>query len=191
MWFSIALICSAVGSMINSFQISRHNERIKHLEVRIKALEGLSSDDTSLTQSTKALQPESPWGSFLDGLREIGDYFQRPRSREATPPTRLHPRHTSGHSASPLQSKEATRQVPIPQPDSATSVAQLFVAIRAKEDRQAAGQWTDPQVERAVQAATEALVDRKLNETEIVQRVDAALKALEYHAAGWDNVQKR
>lgn len=191
MWFSIALICSAVGSMINSFQISQHNQRIKHLEARIKAIEGLSSDDTSLTQSTKALQPESPWDSFLDGLREIGDYLRRPKSTGAKPPARLHPRHGSGHSASPLQSKETSRQVPTPQPDSATSIAQLFVAIRAKEGRQAAGQWTDPQVERAVQAATEALVDRKLNETEIVQRVDAALKALEYDAAGWDNVQKQ
>lgn len=188
MWFSIALICSAVGSMINSFQISRHNERIKHLEARIKALEGLSSDDTSPTQSTKALQPENPWDSFLDGLRQIGDYLQRLKSIRAKPPARLHPHHASGHSASPLQSKETSRQVPTPQPDSATSVAQLFVAIRAKEGRQAAGQWT---VERAVQAATEALADRKLNETEIIQCVDVALKALEYHAAGWDNVQKQ
>lgn len=191
MWFSIALICSAVGSIINSFQISQHNERIKHLEARIKALEGSPSDNRALTQSSEPLQPESPWISFLDGLREIGDYLQRPRARGATPPTRLHPRHASGHSTSPRQSKETTRQGPTPQPDSATSVAQLFAAIRAKEGRQAAGQWTDPQVEQAVQIATEALVDRNLNETEIVQRVDAALKALEYHAAGWDNVQKQ
>lgn len=191
MWFSIALICSAVGSLINSFQISLHSERIKRLEARIKALERLSSDNTSLTQSTEPLQPENPWDSFLDGLREIGDRLQRPRSRGAAPPTRPHPRHESGDSALPLQPKETTRQVPTLQSDSATNIAQLFVAIRAKEGRQAAGQWTDPQVERAVQAATEALVDRKLNETEIVQRVDAALKALEYHAAGWDNVQKR
>lgn len=166
--------------------------QMRDIRKRIAVLEALLQKNGSLPQNYEPPQPKGAWGSYLDGLREIGDYLQLSRSKgAASSPASIQPRRATEHPATPRQSEEADGQTRATQPGSATSIAQLFAAIRAKEDRQAAGQWSDPQVEQAVQAATEALVDRNLNETEIVQRVDAALEALEYHAAGWNNVRKK
>ena len=174
------------------FALTGVGPQMRDIRKRIAVLEALLRKNGSLPQNYEPPQPKGAWGSYLDGLREVGDYLQLSRSKgAASSPASIHPRRVTERPATLPQSEEADVQTQAAQPGSAASIAQLFAAIRAKEGRQAAGQWTDPQVERAVQAATEALVDRNLNETEIVQRVDAALKALEYHATGWDNVQKK
>lgn len=144
---------------------------------RIQALEASLRRDGSLPQDYAPPPDKGPLIALLEALQRSGDTVA-PRERNA--PVHRHARL-----------EKPGGQPPAAQSDSGTKVAQLFAAIRAKERRQAAGQWTDPQVERTVQAATESLSDRDLNEAEIARRVDAALKALEYHAAGWNNVQKK
>lgn len=144
---------------------------------RIEALEASLRSDGSLPQDYTPPPDKGPWIAMLEALQRSGDTSIHP---ERTPSVQRHTRLENPGGQSPAA-----------QPGPATNVAQLFAAIRAKERRQAAGQWTDPQVERAVQTATEALSDRNLDEAEIARRVDAALKALEYHAAGWNNVQKK
>lgn len=181
------LLLSLIG-----FALTGVGPQMRDIRKRIAVLEELLRKNGSLPQNYEPPQSKGAWGSYLDGLREVGDYLQLSRSKgAASSPASIQPRHVTEYSAALPQSEEADVQTQAAQSGSATSIAQLFAAIRAKEGRRAAGQWTDPQVEQAVQVATEALVDRNLNETEIVQRVDAALKALEYHATGWDNVQKQ
>lgn len=143
---------------------------------RIEALEASLRSDGSLPQDYEPPPDKGPWIALLEALQRSGDTVVH---RERNPSVHRH-----------AGLEKPGGQAPAAQSDSGAKVAQLFAAIRAKERRQAAGQWTDPQVERAAQAATEALSDRDLDETEIARRVDAALKALEYHADGWDNVQK-
>lgn len=173
------------------FVLAGVGPQMRDIRKRIAVLEALLRKNGSLPQNYEPPQPKGAWGSYLDGLREVGDYLQLFRSKGASSSAGIQPRRVTEQPATLPQSEEADVQTRATQPGAATSIAQLFAAVRAKERRQAAGQWTDPQVERAVQAATEALSDRDLDEAEIARRVDAALKALEYHAAGWNNVQKK
>ena len=205
-WLLILAIYGAVSGTRNTFSIGRQGEQIEHLKARLREIEPQLNDNASRSRDAESSQtieklppskqqspqPNPAPPTFESSVERVYDVIRRAikgrprdedlaRQRDEDPQVTERPHHVPNQPAAQAESSQSTSQA---------GIEKFFAAVLEKNQRQAAGQWQDPQVDRAVRMVMDAL-DEHASDSELARHVDVALEALKHHAAGWNNHRKK
>ena len=205
-WLVFLATYGVVSSTRNIFTIHRQGERIEHLEARLKAIEKQLNDDASRSRDAESSQtienlspskqqspqPNLAPPTFESSVERVYDAIRRaikghPHDEDQATQRAEDPQVTERSNLIPNQ--------PAAQAESSRNTSQarienFFAAVLEKNQRQAAGQWQDPQVDQAVRMVMDAL-DEHVSDSELARHIDVALEAMKHHAVGWDNYRKK
>lgn len=205
-WLLILAIYGAISGTRNTLSIHRQGEQIEHLKARLRAIEGQLNDnasrsrDAESSQATEKLPPskqQPPQSNpapptFESSVERVYDVIRRaikghPRDEDLAtqgdedPQVTERPHHIPNQPTALAKSSQSTSQA---------RLEKFFAAVLEKNQRQAAGQWQDPQVDQAIRMVMDAL-DGHVPDSELARHIDVALEAMKHHAVGWDNYRKK